>query len=257
MYLQRRHRRLSDFIDVADLPEHLQRRNGRTSSQRALAPLPLDGVRRMHIERVLDPAKAIVSAPRDARHRPHQPYRHLKRANEAARASASIIAAGVDHCSCAVFLTVEASGGMYSGAAAARFPPRRGSGAMTPIPPPCSFVCGFDSAGHFFTGTRHHRRQRQWLLLPSDREVPSIPTRRPDARSGLRRPSRPALPIRLARTPDEGRHDRHSPASTAKPIGICRYPRPANRKPRSLAAHSCATRAISRRQAPLLLRVQL
>ncbi len=45
----------ADFIDVADLPEHLQkpRRNG-SAPEANWRPLPLDEVRRVHIERVLE-----------------------------------------------------------------------------------------------------------------------------------------------------------------------------------------------------------
>jgi DNA-binding NtrC family response regulator len=45
----------ADFIDVADLPEHLQkpRRNG-SAPEGNWRPLPLDEVRRVHIERVLE-----------------------------------------------------------------------------------------------------------------------------------------------------------------------------------------------------------
>jgi len=45
----------ADFVDVADLPEHLQkpRRNG-SSSEGSWRPLPLDEVRRIHIEHVLE-----------------------------------------------------------------------------------------------------------------------------------------------------------------------------------------------------------
>jgi hypothetical protein len=43
------------FIDVADLPEHLQRprRNG-SAPEGNWRPLPLEEVRRVHIERVLE-----------------------------------------------------------------------------------------------------------------------------------------------------------------------------------------------------------
>jgi transcriptional regulator with PAS, ATPase and Fis domain len=45
----------ADFIDVADLPEHIQkpRRNG-SAPEGNWRPLPLDEVRRVHIERVLE-----------------------------------------------------------------------------------------------------------------------------------------------------------------------------------------------------------
>ncbi len=45
----------SDFIDVGDLPEHLQRPRGRiTGSREDWRPLPLAEMRRIHIQRVLD-----------------------------------------------------------------------------------------------------------------------------------------------------------------------------------------------------------
>jgi len=46
---------VNDFIDVDDLPEHLQRPRGRDArSGEAWRPLPLDEVRRLHIQRVLE-----------------------------------------------------------------------------------------------------------------------------------------------------------------------------------------------------------
>jgi DNA-binding NtrC family response regulator len=48
----------ADFIDVADFPEHLQKPQRRASlSDESWRPLPLDEVRRMHIQRVLDLCK--------------------------------------------------------------------------------------------------------------------------------------------------------------------------------------------------------
>jgi len=45
----------AEFIDVGDLPEHLQKPHGRVAtSEENWRPLPLDEVRRMHIERVLE-----------------------------------------------------------------------------------------------------------------------------------------------------------------------------------------------------------
>jgi two-component system response regulator HydG len=45
----------ADFIDVADLPEHLQKPRGNgLASEGSWRPLPLDEVRRVHIERVLE-----------------------------------------------------------------------------------------------------------------------------------------------------------------------------------------------------------
>jgi transcriptional regulator with PAS, ATPase and Fis domain len=45
---------LNDFIDVHDLPEHLQKPERITAEAKSWRPLPLDEVRRDHIERVLD-----------------------------------------------------------------------------------------------------------------------------------------------------------------------------------------------------------
>ncbi len=81
----------SDFIDVADLPEHLQRRDGHASfHDEPWRPLPLDEVRRMHIERVLESCKGNrVRAAQMLGIGRTSLYRHLKRANKkAARASA-------------------------------------------------------------------------------------------------------------------------------------------------------------------------
>ena len=45
----------ADFIDVADLPEHLQKpRRNNSAPEENWRPLPLDEVRRVHIERVLE-----------------------------------------------------------------------------------------------------------------------------------------------------------------------------------------------------------
>jgi DNA-binding NtrC family response regulator len=43
-----------DFIDLGDLPEHLQRRGPRTAEGEEWRPLSLDEVRKVHIQRVLD-----------------------------------------------------------------------------------------------------------------------------------------------------------------------------------------------------------
>ncbi len=43
-----------DFIDLADLPEHLQHRGQRTVQDDAWRPLSLDEVRKVHIQKVLD-----------------------------------------------------------------------------------------------------------------------------------------------------------------------------------------------------------
>jgi transcriptional regulator with PAS, ATPase and Fis domain len=42
-----------DFIDLADLPEHFQRRGARTATGDQWQPLTLDEVRKVHIQRVL------------------------------------------------------------------------------------------------------------------------------------------------------------------------------------------------------------
>ncbi|HEY4949582.1 MAG TPA: sigma-54 dependent transcriptional regulator [Candidatus Acidoferrales bacterium] len=44
----------SDFIDVGDLPEHLQRSRRHASAATGWSPLPLDEVRSVHIQRVLE-----------------------------------------------------------------------------------------------------------------------------------------------------------------------------------------------------------
>jgi DNA-binding NtrC family response regulator len=44
----------SDFIDLADLPEHLQRRVKRSTEDEDWKPLPLDEIRRLHTQRVLE-----------------------------------------------------------------------------------------------------------------------------------------------------------------------------------------------------------
>jgi len=44
----------SDFIDLADLPEHLQHRGQRTAQADQWRPLSLEEVRKVHIQRVLD-----------------------------------------------------------------------------------------------------------------------------------------------------------------------------------------------------------
>jgi DNA-binding NtrC family response regulator len=42
-----------DFIDISDLPEHLQHRNPRLSNDEDWHPLSLDEVRKQHIQKVL------------------------------------------------------------------------------------------------------------------------------------------------------------------------------------------------------------
>ena len=44
----------ADFIDVGDLPEHLRKPQHNGSKIGDWRPLPLDEVRRMHIQRVLE-----------------------------------------------------------------------------------------------------------------------------------------------------------------------------------------------------------
>jgi DNA-binding NtrC family response regulator len=81
----------SDFIDVTDLPEHLQKRNGSAPNHgEPWRPLPLDEVRRMHIERVLESCKGNrVRAAQLLGIGRTSLYRHLKRTNKrAARAMA-------------------------------------------------------------------------------------------------------------------------------------------------------------------------
>jgi len=81
----------SDFIDVADLPEHLQRSDTHAPfHDEPWRPLPLDEVRRMHIERILESCKGNrVRAAQMLGIGRTSLYRHLKRANKkAAHASA-------------------------------------------------------------------------------------------------------------------------------------------------------------------------
>ncbi len=81
----------SDFIDVTDLPEHLQKHNGFSPlHDEPWRPLPLDEIRRMHIERVLESCKGNrVRAAQLLGIGRTSLYRHLKRTNKkAARASA-------------------------------------------------------------------------------------------------------------------------------------------------------------------------
>jgi len=44
----------SEFVDIADFPEHLQRPDPQVADRDAWRPLSLDEVRRLHIQRVLD-----------------------------------------------------------------------------------------------------------------------------------------------------------------------------------------------------------
>ncbi len=81
----------TDFIDVTDLPEHLQKPNGQARNQEeAWRPLPLAEIRRMHIERVLESCKGNrVRAAQLLGIGRTSLYRHLKRSNKkAAHASA-------------------------------------------------------------------------------------------------------------------------------------------------------------------------
>jgi len=45
---------MGDFIDLADLPQHLQHRGSRTSDGEEWRPLSLEEVRKVHIRRVLE-----------------------------------------------------------------------------------------------------------------------------------------------------------------------------------------------------------
>jgi DNA-binding NtrC family response regulator len=76
----------SDFIDVADLPEHLQKHNGHAHiPDEAWRPLPLAEIRRMHIERVLESCKSNrVRAAQLLGIGRTSLYRHLKRTNKRA-----------------------------------------------------------------------------------------------------------------------------------------------------------------------------
>jgi two-component system response regulator HydG len=78
----------SDFIDVTDLPEHLQKPNGNGHSHmpdEPWRPLPLGEVRRMHIERVLESCKGNrVRAAQLLGIGRTSLYRHLKRTNKKA-----------------------------------------------------------------------------------------------------------------------------------------------------------------------------
>ena len=76
----------SDFIDVTDLPDHLQKRNGHAQMpDEAWRPLPLAEVRRMHIERVLESCKGNrVRAAQLLGIGRTSLYRHLKRTNKKA-----------------------------------------------------------------------------------------------------------------------------------------------------------------------------
>jgi transcriptional regulator with PAS, ATPase and Fis domain len=79
----------ADFIDVGDLPEHLQKPNGaRGSGEKDWRPLPLDEVRRMHMQRVLEMcdgnrvrAAQVLGIGRTSL------YRFLKRTNQGAKVS--------------------------------------------------------------------------------------------------------------------------------------------------------------------------
>jgi DNA-binding NtrC family response regulator len=76
----------TDFIDVTDLPEHIQKRNGHAQIQdQAWRPLPLSEVRRTHIERVLESCKGNrVRAAQLLGIGRTSLYRHLKRTNKKA-----------------------------------------------------------------------------------------------------------------------------------------------------------------------------
>jgi DNA-binding NtrC family response regulator len=76
----------TDFIDVNDLPEHVQKRNGHAQTQdQTWRPLPLSEVRRTHIERVLESCKGNrVRAAQLLGIGRTSLYRHLKRTNKKA-----------------------------------------------------------------------------------------------------------------------------------------------------------------------------
>jgi transcriptional regulator with PAS, ATPase and Fis domain len=71
----------NDFIDVDDLPEHLQRPLGRTGrGNETWLPLPLEEVRNLHIQRVLEMCKGNrVRAAQLLGIGRTSLYRHLKR----------------------------------------------------------------------------------------------------------------------------------------------------------------------------------
>ncbi len=81
----------ADFIDVSDLPEHLQKPHRRfTTPEDSWRPLPLEEIRRIHIQRVLDMcngnrvrASQVLGIGRTSL------YRFLKRTNKVAVAAAT------------------------------------------------------------------------------------------------------------------------------------------------------------------------
>jgi transcriptional regulator of acetoin/glycerol metabolism len=82
----------ADFIDVTDLPAHLQkpRRSVASAAEENWRPLPLDEVRAIHIQRVLEMcngnrvrASQVLGIGRTS------PYRFLKRTNKKAAAKAA------------------------------------------------------------------------------------------------------------------------------------------------------------------------
>ncbi len=75
---------VNEFIDVSDLPEHMQKPLGRAAGGETWRPLPLEEVRRLHIQRVLEMcegnrvrAAQVLGIGRTSL------YRYLKRANKA------------------------------------------------------------------------------------------------------------------------------------------------------------------------------
>jgi DNA-binding NtrC family response regulator len=82
----------ADFIDVADLPEHLQKpRNRAGASEQSWRPLPLDEVRRMHMQKVLEMcegnrvrAAQVLGIGRTSL------YRFLKRTNQSPKATRGV-----------------------------------------------------------------------------------------------------------------------------------------------------------------------
>jgi DNA-binding NtrC family response regulator len=81
----------SDFIDVDDLPEHLQRPAIGVAAGQAWSPMPLEQVRRLHIERVLENCRGNrVRAAQVLGIGRTSLYRFLKRAQRAHQAGATV-----------------------------------------------------------------------------------------------------------------------------------------------------------------------
>jgi len=81
---------VADFIDVTDLPEHLQKPQRRLSAASdQWKPLPLDEVRRVHIQRVLEACRGNrVKAAQTLGIGRTSLYRFLKRAAKQQAAAA-------------------------------------------------------------------------------------------------------------------------------------------------------------------------